>query len=517
MARVDRASGSRRGTASARSRGSAAREVPAVPGAGGNAPGARQRAVPRRRSRRRRSELEGCDRREPEVRRSAQQPRRRLHADRPAERSGTGAEAGGEKRVQRESAVQVGSERTSEGRQDAVSLLLYAIVAIAFAQTETGRISGTAFDPQHMAVPGVRVVATSLSTGAVRATATDAAGAYVLANLPAASYEITFEFAGFKTARTRAQLSVGASLTIDASLELGDVVETISVAAAPERINTRTPEVATTINQSDVAALPTLTRNPYDFVALGANVTFDDQAVARGAGGFSINGQRAASTNVLLDGAANNDEFTASVGEPVPLDAVQELSVITSNFSAQYGRATGGIVNVVTKSGSNEFHGTADYFFRNEKTTTQTVDQEARGIERSPFSRHQPSFSLGGPIRRNVAQFFLAGEYIRVRSTKTDVAWAPTASFLSHAAPATQAYFARFPSTGTPTGIFYTPPGAVAPVLEQVLYNVASDVGAGSPQNTLALVGRVDWTIGANANAYVRYALHTHDLLSRTT
>src|ERR1043166_7224351 len=141
MARVDRASGSRRGTASARSRGSAAREVPAVPGAGGNAPGARQRAVPRRRSRRRRSELEGCDR--------------------------------------RESAVQVGSERTSEGRQDAVSLLLYAIVAIAFAQTETGRISGTAFDPQHMAVPGVRVVATSLSTGAVRATATDAAGAYV--------------------------------------------------------------------------------------------------------------------------------------------------------------------------------------------------------------------------------------------------------------------------------------------------------------------------------------------------
>lgn len=397
-----------------------------------------------------------------------------------------------------------------------MSLLLYAIVAIAFAQTETGRISGTAFDPQHMAVPGVRVVATSLSTGAVRATATDAAGAYVLANLPAASYEITFEFAGFKTARTRAQLSVGASLTIDASLELGDVVETISVAAAPERINTRTPEVATTINQSDVAALPTLTRNPYDFVALGANVTFDDQAVARGAGGFSINGQRAASTNVLLDGAANNDEFTASVGEPVPLDAVQELSVITSNFSAQYGRATGGIVNVVTKSGSNEFHGTADYFFRNEKTTTQTVDQEARGIERSPFSRHQPSFSLGGPIRRNVAQFFLAGEYIRVRSTKTDVAWAPTASFLSHAAPATQAYFARFPSTGTPTGIFYTPPGAVAPVLEQVLYNVASDVGAGSPQNTLALVGRVDWTIGANANAYVRYALHTQDLLSGT-
>jgi outer membrane receptor protein involved in Fe transport len=167
-------------------------------------------------------------------------------------------------------------------------------------------------------------------------------------------------------------------------------------------------------------ALPTLTRNPYDFVALSGNVSFDDQVPnTRGAQGFAINGQRASSTNILLDGAANNDEFTASVGEPIPLDAVQELSVITSNFSAQYGRATGGIVNVVTMSGSNEFHGSVDYFFRNESMTTRTVDQEARGIARSPFSRHQPAVSLGGPIRNNASQFFFAGEYTRVRSTKT--------------------------------------------------------------------------------------------------
>ena len=146
-------------------------------------------------------------------------------------------------------------------------------------------------------------------------------------------------------------------------------------------------------------------------------------------GGFAINGQRASSTNILLDGAANNDEFTASIGEPVPLDAVQELSIISSNFSAQYGRATGGIVNVVTKAGSNQFHGTADYFFRNDSMTGQTVDQESRGTSKSQFSRHQPSFSLGGPIRKDRAQFFVAGEYTRVRSTKTDICARVTDAF----------------------------------------------------------------------------------------
>ncbi len=182
-------------------------------------------------------------------------------------------------------------------------------------------------------------------------------------------------------------MTVGAAVTANATLELGGLTETVSVAVAPERIDTRTPEVATTIDQRQVSTLPTLTRNPYDFIALAGNLSRDDQVPAlRGAQGFAINGQRASSSNVLLDGAANNDEFTASVGEAVPLGAVQEFSVISSNFSAQYGRATGGIVNLITKSGSNEFHGSADYFFRNELMMTPTVDQVSRGIAKNPFS-----------------------------------------------------------------------------------------------------------------------------------
>jgi hypothetical protein len=376
----------------------------------------------------------------------------------------------------------------------------------------------------------VRVEAVSTSSRAGRSTATDGSGHYVLANLPAASYEVSFQLLGFKTTVARVQVTVGAAATLDAALELGELAETVSVVASPGRINTRTPELTTTIDQRQMAALPTLTRNPYDFIALAGNVSLDDQVPAmRGAQGFAINGQRAASVNVLLDGAGNNDEFAASIGQPIPIDAVQEYSIISANFSAQFGRATGGIVNVITKAGSNEFHGSGDYFYRNESLSTQTVDEQSRGLVKSPYTRRQPAFSAGGPIRKNRAQFFVAGEYIRVRSTKTDIAWAPAPEFLSRSAAATQTYFATFPHTGTPNGVVFTrdqiqsTPGSPllmlpgsTPILEQIQYDVPADAGAGSPQNTLGMVGRIDWVMGANKSAYVRYALRHQDLLSGT-
>ena len=102
-----------------------------------------------------------------------------------------------------------------------------------------------------------------------------------------------------------------------------------------------------------------------------------------------MNGLRGASTNVLLDGAANNDEFSGSIGQQVPLDAVQEFSVITNSFSAQYGRATGGIVNLALKSGSNAIHGSGYEFYRDEHLATNTFDNKSRGIEKSPFTRNQ--------------------------------------------------------------------------------------------------------------------------------
>ena len=131
------------------------------------------------------------------------------------------------------------------------------------------------------------------------------------------------------------------------------------------------------VTESEIRELPNLTRNAYQFVALAGNVS-DAGMGTRGAG-FSINGQRESSTNILLDGASNNDEFTSGIGQQVPLDAVQEFSVLTSNFTAEYGRASGGIVNVVTKSGTNNFHGTAYEFNRVSNFSSNSFQNNANG------------------------------------------------------------------------------------------------------------------------------------------
>src|SRR4029079_15672882 len=158
------------------------------------------------------------------------------------------------------------------------------------------------------------------------------------------------------TVVAKTQVTVGATVTVDEKLPVGGVEEVVQVSAQEPLINTRRQEVSTAISTVQLRELPTITRDPYALADLAG--TASDQDSGRGAG-FSLNGLRGASTNVLLDGAANNDEFSGSIGQQVPLDAVQEFSVITNSFSAQYGRATGGIVNLALKSGSNAIHGSA--------------------------------------------------------------------------------------------------------------------------------------------------------------
>ncbi len=179
--------------------------------------------------------------------------------------------------------------------------------------------------------------------------------------------------------------------------------------------------------------LPTSpTRNPYALVATSGNVTEDSNG-DRGAG-FAINGQRSASTSILLDGAENVDTFTATVGQTVPLDSVQEFSVLTNNFGAEYGRASGGVVNLVTKSGTNNFHGTAYEFNRISALSANTYQNSAQQsaafadgdcVAGSPcdigkkgtFTRNDFGFAIGGPIIKNKLFFFSNTEWIRVRST----------------------------------------------------------------------------------------------------
>jgi len=405
-------------------------------------------------------------------------------------------------------------------------LVLLTILAVALttapanAQTETGRVSGTVTDTQGGVLPGATVNLKNVGTGTVRSTVADSNGGYLFANVPPATYDVVVELQGFKGWSARAVVSVGASVSVNARLDVGGLQETVTVTAGSELVNTINGEIATTITEAQIRELPTITRNVYDLVTLSGNVAPDDQS-GRGTG-FAINGMRSASTNILLDGSANNDEFDATVGQEVPLDSVQEFSVITNNFSAQYGRATGGIVNVATKTGTNQFRGTVYEFLRNDALSTNTVDNRANHIAKGEFSRHQTGFSLGGPIKRDRAHFFTNLEYIRVRSADTEISWVPTSQFLAATNPATQAFFTRYGKlsatggqtltraqvaaiVGTGAGAFNNLP-ADLPVFTRIEKSLPIDAGGGDPQNNYQWVNRLDFSLSGNTQMYLRYA-----------
>ena len=417
--------------------------------------------------------------------------------------------------------------------------MLVALAATpAWAQLETGRISGTVSDAQGGVIPGVTVTAKSVNSGLTRETVTDTDGKYVIANAIADTYEVTFTLGGFKPVARRATVTVGSDVAADVKLEVGGLTERVEVVAVPETIDTRTGEFKTTINSRQILELPTLTRNPYDLVALSGNVreASSDEAILVGGEqggrgtGFSINGLRTASTNILLDGGDNNYLFTAGIGQEVPLDAVQEFSVITNNFSAQYGRASGGIVNLITKSGGNRFTGTAYEFFRNDSMAENTPDNIENGIEQGTFKRNQLGYSVGGPIKRDKVHFFSSLEYIGIRSEDTLISWVVTPQFLAATNPATQSYFAAYGKGVNPTGTVLTraevtgliDPGAEEagpfnslpgnlPVFQRADVAIPTDAGGGFPKDNYQTINKVDVSLSSNMHATIAYAYLKED------
>ena len=270
-----------------------------------------------------------------------------------------------------------------------LAALFVALSATAFAQLETGQITGQVTDPNGALVPGAAVVVKSVETGAERAATSDAEGAYTVTNLQPGLYDVTVQAQSFAKSTQRVQVTVGAKASLETQLSVtaieGEVVDV--VAGSGVEVNTQNQELSTVVSGEQIRELPTITRNPYNLVQLSGNAQTDDPSTSqndtagtstyRGAGA-SLNGQRAASTNILLDGADNNNNYTATVGQLIPLDSVQEFRVVTSNFSAEYGRASGGVVNVATRAGSNAFHGTAYAFNRISRLASNGFDNNAK-------------------------------------------------------------------------------------------------------------------------------------------
>jgi len=396
----------------------------------------------------------------------------------------------------------------------------------SLAQTETGTIIGTVTDPSAAVVVGANVTVTNTATGAVRTTTTNAAGGYTITSLPPGPYQITVSSQGFADFRQILTVTVASTNQVPAHLSLAKTGVTVEVSAVGAvQVETQSSEVSQMVTAEQVSQLPSLTRNPYDFVATAGNTAPDQGVGNRGANGMTINGQRASSTDILLDGAENVDLFTAGVGQQVPLDAVQEFRVTTSDFTAEYGRASGGVVNVATKSGTNNFHGSAYEFNRLSKFASNTYDNNANDIPRAGFTRNQFGYSVGGPVIKNKLFFYNTTEWIRVRSTAVNEAYIPDPAFLSLTDPSTQSYFAAYGklkpgvstvnslTAGDLVGLGVAGPGvsalpAATKVLDLIKYPFFADVGGGAPENNVEDVTRIDYNLGSKTQLFGRYALY---------
>jgi hypothetical protein len=402
-----------------------------------------------------------------------------------------------------------------------LALGLFLVIGL-IAQTETGQITGTIQDPTGAVVPNATITAVNATTGSQRSTATNSTGLFVLPNLTPGTWDVNITATGFTAQKVRTTVEVGAKITLDRKLEVGTASTTVEVAEGAVLVNTESQTLSSTINNQQVSELPSLTRNPYDFVATMPNVSVDTES-GRGVG-YAINGMRSSSTNVMLDGVANNNEFTAGVGQSVPMDSVQEYNVQTSNFTAEFGRASGGIVNLITKSGTNDFHGSAYEFNRVSALASNSFYNNANGLDKGIYTRNLFGYSLGGPIKKNKLFFFQNTEWQRVRSYANEVFTIPTAQLIAASAPATQAFFNAYGAQRSDLSVLGTytkaqlPSSACAgsclslssalPMFNKVAYKTPADAGGGLPQNTYDIVGNVDYFANERTQMSVKYALY---------
>ena len=309
----------------------------------------------------------------------------------------------------------------------AIHLVTSGFVA---AQITTGVIQGEVQDTTGAALAGTQIELINLDTNASLSRVADDDGRFVILQLPPGRYRLTFKRQGFATVvQENVVLTVGQTITLTPRLGLSNVQETVTVTGT-STVETARSAVATTLNQTTVETTPILGRKFEDLLTLTPGVS-----IVQGPDGDSITfaGQRGIFNNISLDGGDyNNGFFGEQVGGQraaidITLDAVKEFQVIASGAAAEFGRTAGGVVNVVTKSGTNELHGSAFHFQRLEGLTGDLSD----GTKLEDFHREQFGGTLGGPLRRDRAFFFTAiegitGNFSRPKGTAS--AWRSSTS-----------------------------------------------------------------------------------------
>ncbi len=299
--------------------------------------------------------------------------------------------------------------------------LLVAPVS-AWAQADTGIIDGRVYDESKAAVPGVTVTAKNVATSASRSAVSGPTGTYRLEFLPPGTYDVTAELTGFSSMLVKgAIVQVGSSTTVDFTMKVGALTESVTVTGETPLVQTTKSDVGQVISSNMVSNMPLSGRRFQDLSLLvpGTRPSNYYDPTKTEVGGISYGGATGRAVNITVDGGDNNDGVVRGLLQQMSADAIQEYKVTTGRYSAEFGRSTGGVVSVVTKSGSNTLTGSAFGFFRDAKLNAETHFEKEADSGKQPFSQQQIGATLGGPIARNRAFFFGSYEFNRRQDYKT--------------------------------------------------------------------------------------------------
>jgi Carboxypeptidase regulatory-like domain/TonB dependent receptor/TonB-dependent Receptor Plug Domain len=392
------------------------------------------------------------------------------------------------------------------------------IAGEAQAQLDRASLTGTVKDSTGAVIPNATVTITGPQAPAT--TTTNAEGTYLVLSLVPGRYVVVAESAGFQKSSRAVILEVGQKGRVDFTLGVG-VTETVTVEAATRLLNTEQSSLGTVMDQGKVANLPLAIRNWDDLLALVPGVQGDRFTEQGGGtsfgrtGGVNVHGARSLQNNFLLDGVDNNSisenvqELTSQVSRP-SVDAIQEFKVVTSPYSAEYGRSPGAAVSVTTKSGTNEFHGTAYDFYRNEKFDSNDFLSKRANQPKPSNDQNQFGGNVGGPIVKDKAYFFLDYEGTRITRGVTRVTNVPTAAQRQGIFSST----VRDPLTGQPFPNNTIPAGRIDPTAAAILALVPLPNQSGANNFFRApdltddndrVLGRLDFKLSQNDNVFARY------------
>jgi hypothetical protein len=333
--------------------------------------------------------------------------------------------------------------RSLQSRSALLRLLFFAMIFAVFAGAvfaqSTASLNGTVTDPAGAVVANAKVVATNQATGVETATQTDTAGAYLLPSLPIGVYRVQIIASGFQSSIiSNLKLEVASAVTQNVQLKVGEAAEKIEIVADAALLETASNSLGQVINEKTVQDIPLNGRHFTDLSLLTPGTMTPPangflSAPLRGQGSFGINtaGQREDTTNWLVNGINLNDNVQNQITFQPPIDTLAEYKIDNSAFPAEYGRNSGAIVNLATRSGTNEFHGELFEFFRNNDLDARNffntvTDSKGNPLPQAPFKRNDFGADFGGPIVKNKLFFFLAYEGLRQHQSLTVTSTVPS-------------------------------------------------------------------------------------------